>query len=309
MPFCALIPCGPLPIEIERLDDLINSIYHYEPACKQVYILNDGNTRLDELHSKRYKLLSNPRRGQGWGVGGGLVIGQLHAYRTIYEQYPELSYILRLDTDAHIIGAFDSALKGCFEDYNIGMAGSRIASNALPLYKKTPPLSYFAKKVKKLQAPLSLWRQPAIHVRCTAYGVHRRVAEMFSAAESKGYTCGELIEGGSFAVSRAWLENLAKADLPAGVFLDIPVTEDVVMTMLSYYLNKRAVDVDCFCIEPGTLRWSPDRFGEHSPAAIIHSIKRFGDMDEQAIRSYFRGVRQRESEDRLIQVSGKNECS
>ena len=294
MPFCAVIPCGPDSVEIERLHDLIEAVYHYEPSCREVFILNDGNARLDELHSCRYQLLTNPRRGHGWGVGGGLVVGQLFAYRAIYEQWPDLSYILRLDTDAHVIRPFHAALNACFNDRTIGMVGSRIASDTLPPYKVTPPLSYFAGKVRKLKAPLSLWRKPYFHVRCSAYGTHRKVAKMFSAAESRGYTSGELIEGGSFAVSRAWVENLVRANLSADDFLDIPVTDDIVTTMLTYYLGLRAVDAEIFCIEPRTLRFGPEQFKDHAAAAIIHSIKRYRNMDEQTVRSYFRRLRRGE---------------
>lgn len=294
MPFCVFIPCSPDSIEIERIDDLIEGIYQYEPSCQEVFILNDGNTRLHELRSCRYQLLTNPRSGHGWGVGGRLVAGQLFAYRAIYEQWPDLSYILRLDTDAHVIRPFHAALKACFDDRTIGMVGSRIASDTLPPYKVTPPLSYFAGKVRKLKAPLSLWRRPSVHLRCSVYGKHRKVAKMFAAAEGRGYITGELIEGGSFAVSRAWVGNLVRANLSVDDFLDIPITDDLVTTMLTYYLSLRAVDAGSFCIEPKTLRFEPEQFKEHPAAAIIHSIKRYRNMDEQTIRSYFRRLRRSE---------------
>src|ERR1700675_4245488 len=102
---------------------------------------------------------------------------------------------------------------------------------------------------------------------------------MFAAAEGRGYITGELIEGGSFAVSRAWVENLVRSNLSADDFLDIPVTEDIVLTMLTYWLGVRAENAEIFFIEPRTLRFSPNQFKEHPAAAIIHSIKRYRNMD------------------------------
>jgi len=99
---------------------------------------------------------------------------------------------------------------------------------------------------------------------------------------------------GSFAVSRAWVENLVRAHLSADDFLDIPVTDDIVTTMLTYYLGLRAVDAEIFCIEPRTLRFGPEQFKDHAAAAIIHSIKRYRNMDEQTVRSYFRRLRRDE---------------
>lgn len=239
MRFAVLIPCGPASIELERLKDTIESILHYNAeACSSIGVMNDGNKDIQKVTWPRLvNIFDHPRNGKGWGWGGGLIGGEIWSFEQIIRANPDVECVIKLDTDALMVRPLADALDAVFSNPTIGMAGSGIASNELPSFKNTNPLSYFANKVRKLRAPVSLWRKPKWHLRFALSGPHRRIAEMYDVAEKNGYLEGELIEGGSFAMTTNCINRLVASGITArwDEFLDCPVSDDVVLTMLPYY--------------------------------------------------------------------------
>jgi len=299
MRYAALIPCGPSPLEAERLGDLLDALAFHDPEdCAVTIVLNDANPFLSERiagHPK-CRIVDNPRRGEGWGVGGGLAAGQIWTSERIACEYPEVGCIVKIDTDALPIQPMGSELERIFADPSVGIAGSRIASEQLPSYKITPPVSYFGKKVHRLRAPLSIWRMPHWHFRFAISGHHRWIASLHDQAETHGYIEGELIEGGAYAMSMALIRTLVEAKVTARWrdFIDIPVTEDVIMTMLAYSAGFRAVDTPFFCIEPGTLRYAPSEILADPGVGIVHSLKCYRNTTEAELRKAFREARERQ---------------
>lgn len=291
MSFAVVIPCGPGPQEVERLQDTIDALLHHEPGCGRVLVLNDGNSELPGLALPREcEVLEHPRKGRGWGWGGGLLFGELHAFERLLREDAGLSFVLKLDTDALVIRPFAQALATQFAEAPAGLIGSRIAKDPLPPGKTTAPHSYFAAKVAKLRAPIGLWRKPRPHLRLALRGAHRRIAQLYEEAEAKGYLPGELIEGGALAFSGRCLRALADRGVLAMAddFLDLPVSDDIVLTMLPYLVGMRAMNSPSFVVEPATLRAAPEDLLRNAEAAIIHSVKGFGSLDERSIRSFFR---------------------
>jgi hypothetical protein len=290
MPFAVIIPCGPDSREIARVTDTVEALLHFEPECRRVLIINDGNPALAGLPLPSVcKVMEHPRRGRGWGWGGGLLFGELCAFARLARDCADVDFVLKLDTDALVIRPFAEALKSALGT-GAGLVGSRIANDPLPAGKTTAPLSYFAAKVAKLRAPVGLWRKPRPHIRFAFSGPHRHVAQWYDEAEQNGYLPGELIEGGALAFSMRCLRALGEHGVlqAAHDFLDVPVSDDIVLTMLPYLVGMRAANCPAFIVEPATLRHSPADVLADESAAIIHSVKGFGAMSESEIRAFFR---------------------
>lgn len=298
MPFAAFIPCGPGSYEVERVRDTVSALLHYEPRCLQVLIINDGNPGLERgMFPAPCELVDNPRGQRGWGWGGGLLFAELWALEKIRRDNPAAEFVLKLDSDALVIRQFSTQLSSIFADATVGLAGSRIANDPLPAGKTTAALSYFAGKVQKLRAPVSLWRKPRLHLRFSIAGKHRRVAALFGEAEAHGYLPGELIEGGAVAFSMRCIDALDRRGILKARedFLDAPVSDDIILTMLPYLVGMRAVNSTSFVVEPATLRADPETLQADPEAAIIHSVKSAGDLTEEAIRAFFRRSRAQSS--------------
>jgi hypothetical protein len=182
-----------------------------------------------------------------------------------------------------------------FRDESVGLAGSRIGPEPRPLYKTSAPLSFFAGKVRKLRAPVSLWRKPRWHVRFALGGAHRRIARMYALAEGRGYVPGELIEGGAFAVHARCVRRLVEAGVTARwrEFLDVPTSDDVVITMLPFFVGLRAVEARLFSIEPASLRYAPEELLADPAVGVVHSVKGFRGRGEEEIRAVFREPREK----------------
>jgi hypothetical protein len=298
MRYAALIPCGPSRLDAQRLADLLEALAFHDPVdCAIAIVLNDANPFMEEHLGAfpRCRVMENPRKGRGWGVGGGLAAGQIWALEEIARDYPQLGCVVKIDTDALPLRPLGGVLERVFADEGVGIAGSRIGPEPLPAYKVTPALLYFANKIRKLRAPLSLWRMPGWHVRQALWGRHRWVASLCGRAEAHGYVAGELIEGGAYAMRLAMAHRLVEAGITARWrdFLDVPVSEDLVMTMLAYVAGLRAADVPYFCIEPDTLRHAPADLIGDAGVGIVHSVKRFRGATEEELRRAFREARLR----------------
>ena len=296
MRYAALIPCGPAPLEAERLNDLLEALAFHDPDdCAVAVVLNDANPLLSErlAGQPKCRLVDNPRHGEGWGWGGGLAAGELWALELIAREYPDVGCIVKMDTDALPVKPLGSKLEKIFADSTIGIAGSRIGEEPLPSYKTTNPLRYFARKVRKLRAPISLWRMPRWHFRFAISGPHHWIASLCNQAEAKGYLEGELIEGGAYALSIILSRALVEAGITARWrdFLDLPLGEDAIMTMLAYCAGFRAVNAPLFCIEPATLRHAPSELLADPSAGIVHSIKHYQEATESDLRKVFRKAR------------------
>jgi len=295
MRFAVLIPCGPSALEVDRLTDTISSILYHDPDdCLAIYVMNDGNKEIESVNfAKPIKHYPHPRNGEGWGWGGGLIAGEIWSFEQIAREHPDAECVIKMDTDALVVGSLATRLETVFSDRVTGMAGSRIATNHLPAYKSTNPLSYFPNKVRKLRAPVSLWRKPNWHLRFAFSGTHRRIAQMYDVAEQHGYMAGELIEGSSLAIATSCIKLLSASGVAGRWrdFLDCPVSDDIVLTMLPYFVGMRAVDSDLWCVEPASLRYSPEEIVKEGKAGIVHSLKVYKEISELELRSKFRSYR------------------
>jgi hypothetical protein len=294
MSFSVLIPCGPSPREVARIRDILESLTRHEPDYELLVVINDGNEGLGFLDAyPKTVVIPGPRAGRGWGVGGGLVFNQLVGYSHIAAHTTRSRFVLRLDTDAWILGPFSKAIAGEFGDPSVGMIGSFVDSNNLGPDRRTPGISYFAGKAEKLRRWISLWRKPNWRLLTFISPSQRAIQRYFHSAEIHGYQNGFLIEGGAFALGWNWVEFAQTLGLydQAENFIDTPVTEDLIITMLTYYMGLRAMNSTLFCIEPSGLRYRVEKMiRKAGQSPIIHSVKHEDEYTEFLVRKLLRST-------------------
>jgi hypothetical protein len=300
MKYGVLVPAGPGDREIARILDLLDALACHDPEdCAVVLILNDRNPRIAELAaaSARVRVLDNPRNGEGWGWAGGLIGGQLWAWELIAREYGDLGCFVKMDSDAISLRPLGAPLAAIFADPKVGAAGARIDDQPYPPYRQAAPFTSLQRRVRKVRAPLSLWRLPRWHVRQAVFGHHRWVAGLFTQAEKNGYLPGELIMGGALAFS----VECARRMVDLGItqrwrdFLDLAISDDYILTMLPYLGGLRSADAPLFCVEPENVRFPPADLLRDPAVGVVHSVKGHGKMTEEEIRAQFRANRHRPS--------------
>jgi len=297
MRYAALIPCGPAEPEVERVCDLLDALRMLDPEdCVVALILNDGNARLRELVGMPLaRIEDNPRHGEGWGWAGGLIAAELWALELLLREYPEAECMVKFDTDALPIKPLGPPLETVLADPLAGFAGERTGYDPFSAEADKSPRAARQRMVRKLRAPMSLWRKPHWHVRISLAGRHRWIAQLYAKAERNGYVPGDVVEGGACAFSRECAWRLSEAGVLQRWrdFIDIATGDDVVLTMLPYVVGLRAVSATLF--SPGdqmALKFAPERLLRHPEVGAVHSVKRYEQLGEAEIRALLKKDRQ-----------------
>jgi hypothetical protein len=294
-----IVPCGLGELEFTRLVDLARALSFWEPEAWLI-IVNDSNQFISndallknapELEKLRIDILDNPRFGRGWGWSGGLVLGELAALRFIHEKAQNVPFIIKCDSDALPIASFSEKLALLFESPSVGLVGSHVIDEKLGPNRTTPPIGYFRKKIRKMCAPLALWRKPRWHLRSPIWDERtRKLRALILKAIENGYTPGELIEGGALAFSPWLVEAICDSNLDREeeLILHLCVSDDLFLTPLAYFHQMKAIHSEMFCIEPFALRHPPEKLRDKCPqAAWIHSLKGSTPEYEVAARKMF----------------------
>src|SRR5713101_530924 len=111
--FAALIPVGPGALESTRTVDLLDSLFTYEPAAKAV-IIDDTHgsglaAQLQSALTSAVTIIRHPRAMPTDSSLGPLCAGVLFGIEYIYNSAP-VDFIVKLDTDALVIGSFSDKL-------------------------------------------------------------------------------------------------------------------------------------------------------------------------------------------------------
>jgi hypothetical protein len=218
------------------------------------------------------------------GLFGGLYMNLSDGFREALRQ--PFRILVRLDTDALIAGSdFERKAIRCFEaDERLGSLGSfRVGYDTIGVRSRN-----WAKHRILSFLLLKSWRHP----RAGSVVIRNLVR-----ARANGYRFGESIMGGAAVYRREALDTLAAQGLLGSTELStIGVHEDHLFGLCLYSAGYRldefgnrfddlpmGVDWRSLPAEPAELL----RLGK----SIIHSSKRFGSMDEAAIRAEFRKAR------------------
>src|SRR4051812_11664478 len=129
MSFAVLIAIGPEPAEGLRVHDLLKALFHYEPGCGLVILVEDGHSatalaRVTQAYGSRVVVLPNPRGGRGHDYTGGLTVGILYGMNWA-RQHSNAEFVLKLDTDSLVIGPFARAVSDRFAQRSeLGLLGT-----------------------------------------------------------------------------------------------------------------------------------------------------------------------------------------
>jgi hypothetical protein len=293
-----VLPVGPNdgPAALDTLD----SALHYAGASRVIVVVDDTGghgefARRAEMMSADITVIPAPPRAPG-GYGG-LWVKIAAGYRWLLERFaPEV--ILRFDVDALLIGngLADRAMEKFAADPKVGVIGSyRIAADG-----GVRDWSWGARMLRIESGPLGL-RYPSMRTS------HRRLLGM---ARPNGYVYGEHALGGGY------IHRLKLADaIHARGWWDMPslapsrLGEDMIMGLLTVAAGYRTTDFGRPA-DPMAMRWRglpahPDELLAKGKL-LTHSVRFWGDLREEEIRSIFRAARTREKDEQNSFVPQRN---
>lgn len=303
-PIAVLIPVGPGATERDRLQDLIESISHYETRRRvEILIVEDVSP------SRNFALgirggpnvfiteIPNPRRGAGCGWSGGLAVGVTHGLQWLVRNR-DPDFVLRLDTDSLVIAPFtDQILHAFAKRPGVGMIGtyrtSARGSNRDPQLNRT-----LSNRQRKLLRPVATWfRELKLRgLQLSMFGHWRLLRETLESAMANGYELGEFVQGGGYAIHRTALramDNRGLLDVPRR-WIRAPFGEDVAVSVCvmaaGHKLGGGVGDGEPFAVESEGLSDTPERLLQRG-FSVIHALKKDRRFSEADIRTYFRAKR------------------
>jgi hypothetical protein len=285
--------------------DLLDSVFHYEPATRWVAVIDsaDDDRKLDQ-HFKvpsvtTLKSIRNPKPGRSPGQWGGLCVGVLAAYSWIVRK-TDARFVAKFDSDALAINHFATPIFQAMRDYpHAAMFGSylRDCNGYLRDYRGMGGLM---KRLHRLvlnefqpmrfgrRFPMALWGRPA--------GMRRHIA----AARRNGYHYGEHVQGGAYAITREMLDRMERYGYldERMIWADTEMSEDVMLGMYAFAVGLNmaglAATGEVFGVKHVGLPDEPAQLLERG-YSIIHSIKNDQRMSEADIREFYRQKRAGES--------------
>ena len=303
--FCAIIPFGPGETEIQRVRDLLDSLWTYEPLTPLVTLIDDGGEDRDIAAeftpppSCRIVALRNPRNGRGVGATSGLSAGMLFTLAWIERNAPDICFIMKLDTDALVIAPFSKNVGRAFtENSAVGMVGlyDRLCDG------QPRDQSSFQKMLRKLSNRAAVWRRPAIpgqYLTQHFFGRGATIRSQIRDAIAAGYRPAEFILGGAYAISGEAIRRMKLKGYFADplLWLHTHFSEDVVLSMytcgVGLQLLGLAADGQPFAVQHYGLPDTPERLLARG-YSIVHSLKSDPHRSEEALRSTFKRLRERD---------------
>jgi hypothetical protein len=303
MHFSVLIGVGPGKHELERLSDLLESLYYFEPETSCVVIIDDGDhgTELkqvtDRFPSQIHILDQHKETAFFWKRIIPLPygakkkrLGIYYGFKWILNNIEHTDFILKLDTDSLIINPFsEKIIKYMKHNPKVGQVGC---------FKTTPnnasqrEIHYFIRK-KIEPITKTFWYYPKYDLICTLFGSGLKRKQIAKSAIKNGLTLGDHCQGGGYAVFSNALEKFKEKEIfnDAYLFARFPVAEDPIITLCVYGVGFTASDFnrkdEPFGIRFKGLHTSPSELVELG-FSIIHSTKGSDEYTEQDIRSFFK---------------------
>lgn len=291
------MPAGPGEAELERIADTLESLHHFEPDVARVVIVDDEPDAHRDIAAVagplqgRTTVIVNPRDRSAHWWSEGVLVGLAAGFSELLHTGTPVDWVLRLDTDALIIGPFASAIEDGFERApRVGLIGSYLHDADGTARTFEGP----ARPVRRLAAPVSLWRAQRT-VKTALWGIGRERRDVIRAAEANGYRPGHHCQGGAYAISRDALESIdAKGWLDCRLWRGTYVSEDVIMAIqvmaLGYHMLGMSSPGEPFAVRHVGLPGEPDEL-VRAGYGVAHSLKRHGEWTEQGLRDAFRALR------------------
>ena len=293
--------CGPTDEEIQRVGELLESVFHYEPTTRWVAVIDSGDqdrnlaNHFPKPPGTSMVSIRNPKPGRASGQWGGLCVGVLAAYSWIVRE-TDAHFVVKFDSDALVIapfadqihwalrehphaGVFGSYLRdsnGYLRDYR-GMGGLMRRLHRWALFEYEP--NRFGRRF-----PLAVTGRPAV--------LRRHIGR----AVRNGYHFGEHCQGGAYAASRELLNRMERWGYldERLAWADTEMSEDVMIGMYALAVGLGmagfAATGEAFGVKHVGLPDTPERLVERG-YSIIHSVKNDPRASEEEIRTYYRARR------------------
>jgi hypothetical protein len=301
--FAVLIPVGPGSREVDRLRDALDSLRAFEdPTGMHLILVDDSYVPRDfateanqwascevirtGLWAKKkpglaHRLARRPGHPQPYSA---MVAGTIDGLRAAAEHEPE--FVLKLDTDALLIGPVAARLRAIFANERVAVVGA---------YKRwcngaRRDWSDWAKRLRKQRraiSPIAIGPGRALRYRSPRNA--RAVRTLLRRAQANGYVLGAHCLGGAYAVGPALLRREDLLDWRPWVGTGL--SEDVVVGLLA---GAAGVKVDesvsregVFGVGFRTLPLPPPRLVAEG-YGIVHPVRNQGYGGETELRRYFR---------------------
>jgi hypothetical protein len=217
-------------------------------------------------------------------------VGIRAALRLLLER-DDLDWVIKMDTDALVIGEFSRAIGERFSgDPWLGLVGSHDLQT-----DGNPHPNAWPRTIRKHLRWVSIWRPPNRLVRTSVFGVARSRRLFLRMAQRQGYRLGEACQGGAYAVSlRAARAMESRGWFDEGLWLGTRTSEDVVMAMevraAGFSIAGMVGQGQPFAIRYIGLDASPRELVD-AGHGLVHSLKSHGDWTEEELRDEFRALR------------------
>jgi hypothetical protein len=307
--FAIALPMGPGEKEVACAADLLDSLASHEPGPALLVILDDSPQprNLAEIlpippaytpvilrHFRHDLPGEHPRT-----TNGPLCAGMLQLYRWIAQNRPDVSFVLKCDTDALVIAPFAKKIESAFAAHpQIGMLGA---------YTRTPngderDISYHGGIMRRLHRTPLPWGSPRLMLTHLITRNQRTdtISRHIADACANGYVYGEHCLGGSSALATEVLRRMLKRGYLDDPTLWLPIQKACEDPMIAVYtravgmrLQNFVADGEVFGVRYRGLPDSPQRLLERG-FSIIHSVKNDPRISEAEIRSFFRDHRSRQ---------------
>ncbi|HEV2964506.1 MAG TPA: hypothetical protein VG649_21945 [Candidatus Angelobacter sp.] len=311
--FGVFIPVGPGLEEAERLADLLDSLWHYEPLVPWVLLIDDDlsgrnlTSGISVPPCCNLVTIPHPRRGVGLGITGGLCSANLIAMDW-FAQNTQVDFFIKLDTDALVIRSFAPSLSRIFAgSQDAGLLGvigrtcnpgSRLAGFYADATLALSQALYIANAAESgaqpFTAPLYIDGVGTVSPQQVQGFVRLKV--YMDKALTNGYPLGMYCQGGAYAVSATLISRMqAQGYLESWrEWLDLPFPEDIMMGIHTYAVGLKIFSCanvgDVFAIQHTGLPYHPERLIKEG-YSIIHSLKNDEVFSETELRKLFREQR------------------
>lgn len=277
-----VIPVGPNEV-LDYVLDTIDSVTHYMEPDRKIIIVDDTGKDMCVAIQSQVPNLDVVKTPRNHGGHGGLYLtlslGYLHAYK-----HYNFKVLLKLDTDALVIGerAEEDAINFFNQHPNVGIIG-------LYGHGTHPDVddSHHSKdRLLQESRRKSLLRDPEL---CLS------LRRLLRHARANGFRLGDYIFGGSYFMNAECVRRLAEANLLYRKELGRSLLEeDHIFGLL---VKSVGIEMADFARGefPMALEWKGLPCAPHELVAkkkkIIHSTRRWEDLNEADIRRFFRDIR------------------
>lgn len=274
-----VLPVGP-KCRVEFIEDTIRSFIYHTRSSYKIVLADDSQIATGKKIQELLPHIDVVTMQRSMGKLCGLYVTLSLAFRHVLDHY-RFNALLRLDTDALIIGTApeQQAIHLFKQDAQTGMAGQ------YPLdYDGNPwDISWPQKQIIAYTGTYRFFRRPVTH---SILWLHYRKAL------KNGYRTGESVFGGACFFSEACLQLLReKGLLPNYQLKNLVLEEDHLFSLLVTSVGMKLGDLSsgygslgCAWLD---LPASPLELLQGGKK-IIHSVRRWKEMDEETIRDFFR---------------------